>query len=147
MRSIPVRIGTTILDEIEKVYDDITQKASELFLDRLNAGPLDIDDWLTVEKQVLWKPDVEITERQSLFIVRTALDPIDAASVEILVTPSDVLIQSRVKSRQPRIFRAVHFGFPINPLQMHATYVEGTLILIAPKLSVRNNDRRLRIVR
>jgi hypothetical protein len=32
-------------------------------------------------------------------------------------------------------------------LQMHATYVEGTLILIAPKLSVRNNDRRLRIVR
>jgi hypothetical protein len=147
MRSIPVRIGTTILEEIEKVYDDITQKASELFLERLNAGPLDIDDWLTVEKQVLWKPDVEIRERPNVFIVRTTLNPADAASVDILVTTSDVLIQSRVDSRQPRIFRAVHFGLPINPFQLHATYVDGTLILIAPKLSVRNNSRRLPIAR
>jgi HSP20 family molecular chaperone IbpA len=138
MTTVSIRTASTILDEIEKVYDDITRKAYERFLERRDTYTLDIEDWLAAEKQVLWKPDVQITEKQGLFIVRVALGPVDPATVDVLVTSDDVLVQTNDSSRPPRVFRAIHFPSPINPLQLYGTYLKGTLMLIAPKIAIRN---------
>jgi hypothetical protein len=56
MAAIPIRTGSTILDEIEKVYDDITRRAYDRFLERRGSYTWILDDWLTAEKQLLWKP-------------------------------------------------------------------------------------------
>jgi len=141
MAAIPIRTGSTILDEIEKVYDDITRRAYDRFLERRGSYTLDIDDWLTAEKQLLWKPDVQLLDKPVVFVVRVSLDLIDPATVDVLATADDVLIQSNDSSQNPRVFRTVHFPEPINPLQIHATYIRGKLILIAPKVLVRKAPR------
>jgi HSP20 family molecular chaperone IbpA len=138
MARVPIRIGTTILDDIEKAYDDITKRAYEIFLERRGAYTLDFEDWLTAENQLLWKPDFRVVEKRGLFVVRVDLKVVDPATVDILVTTEDVLVQSGENPHHPRVFRAVHFPAPINPFQLHATYVKGTLILIAPKIAVRS---------
>ena len=137
MSLIPIRIGITILDEIEKVYDDITKRAYERFLERGGAYTLDIEDWLEAERQLLSKPEIELIEKPDLFVVRVLLDLPDPASVDVLATAEDVLIQSNGKHSGPRIFRAVHFPKPVDPLQLHGTYVENKLTLIAPRIQNR----------
>src|SRR5262249_16081466 len=133
MASIPIRTADTIFDEIEKVYDDITEKAYERFLERHGTYSLDIDDWLAAEKQLLWKPPVELMDKRDVFVVRVGLSGIDPSSIDVLATAEDVLIQSREETCRPRIFRAVHFPVPVVPVQIHGTYVNQTLLLIAPK--------------
>ena len=134
MAAIPIRVGSTIRDEIEKVYDDITRRAYERFLERGGSYTLDIEDWLSAERTLLRKPDAQVVEKQELFVVRVALNLIDPATVDVLATADDVLIQSIESSELPRVFRAVHFPMPIDPRQLHGTYAKGMLILIAPKV-------------
>ena len=135
---IPYRIGTTILDEIERVYDDITSRAYQVGFHGSGAYTLNIEDWLTAEKQMVRKPGADLIEKHGLFIVKVTLEDVEPSAVDILVTTDDVLIQSNAGSPQPRIFRAVHFPSPINPMGLHATYVNRKLILMAPKLVIRN---------
>jgi HSP20 family molecular chaperone IbpA len=130
-------MADTIYDEIEKVYDGITKKAYERFMERRGSYSLDIEDWLEAEKQLLWKPDVRLIEKRDLFVVRVSLIGIDPSTIDVLATAQDVLIQSREGTCKPRIFRAVHFPSPVVPIQIHGTYVKQTLLLIAPKVSSR----------
>ena len=136
MATLPIRIATTIVDEIENVYDDITKRAYELFLHPHGICTLDIEEWLAAERQLLWKPEVRLTEKRELFIVRMALTGIDPATVNILVTTDDLVVQSTANSRYPRIFRAVHFPQPINPARVHALCVKEKLVFIAMKIAV-----------
>ena len=135
---IPYRIGTTILNEIERVYDDITNRAYQVGFHGSGAYTLNIEDWLTAERQMLRKPDADLIEKHGLFIVKLTLADVEPSAVDILVTTDDVLVQSNANSPQPRIFRTIHFPSPINPVGLYATCVNRKLILIAPKLVIRN---------
>ena len=136
MQAIPIRIGSTILDEIENVYDDITKRAYEIFHDRCGSGALDLEDWLEAEKQLLWKPEVELIEKRGFFVLKIALRIIDPVAMSVLVTRDDLVVQSGENCHYPRLFRAVHFPQPIDPVKVQATYVRGRLVLIAAKIPV-----------
>src|SRR5262245_27984559 len=59
---IPYRIGTTILDEIERVYDDITNRAYQVGFHGSGAYTLNIEDWLTAEMQMVRNSDEGLIE-------------------------------------------------------------------------------------
>jgi HSP20 family molecular chaperone IbpA len=136
MQAIPVRIGSTILEEIENVYDDITKRAYEIFRDRCGDCTLDLEDWLEAEKQLLWKPEVELTEKRDLFVVKIAFRNIDPAAISLLVTRDDMVVQSRESFHYPRLFRTLHFPKPVNPVQVYAVYLNGELVVNAMKMGV-----------
>jgi HSP20 family molecular chaperone IbpA len=138
MPEVSIRVRTTILDEIEKVYEDVTRRAYEQ--SEVHAYSVDIEDWLAAEKQIVWKPDVQVIEKQDVFVIRVALDGFDPSTIEVLATTDDVLVHSVVDSR-PRVFRAVHLPAPVNPIQLHGTYIKGRMILIAPKIPLRRSLR------
>jgi HSP20 family molecular chaperone IbpA len=114
----------------------VTKKAYELFLSRNGAYALDVEDWLAAEKQLLVKPVVELKDRRDLFVVRLALAGVDPDELNILATPDDVLVFSRGEAGKPRVFRVIRFPQAVNPLRLHATHLEWTLVLIAPKMAV-----------
>jgi Protein of unknown function (DUF2934) len=136
MTAIPIQTGTTILDEIESVYDDITKRAYEKFLDRGGTCTVDIEDWLAAERELLLKPDVRLLEKHGYFIVRVGPFEADPPDVSILATRDDLVVQSLAKYPHPRIFRIVHFPQPIDLGRIRSSCVRGKLLVIAFKASV-----------
>ena len=109
MTTISIRVAATILDEIENVYDDITKRAYEKFLDRGGTCTVDIEDWLAAERELLLKPAVQLIERKNYFIVQMGPLRPEPSHVNIVATEDDLLVQSTENYPQPRIFRTVHF--------------------------------------
>lgn len=141
MAEIPIRTGKGILDEIEKVYDDITRRAYDYFLERRGSYTLDIEDWLAAEKQLLWKPAVELIQKDDVFVVRLDLNGANPATIDVLATADDLLIQSAADSAGRRLFRTVHFPAPVNPQQVHAANVGDALVVIAQRAAARTAAR------
>src|SRR5213079_883307 len=109
MATIPVQRGTTILDEVETVYDDITKRAYEKFLCRGSSGTIDIDDWLEAEREILLKPEARLVEKRGHYIVRFYLPKVDPAHVRVFVTVDDLVVQSSGNCSGSRIFKTLHF--------------------------------------
>jgi hypothetical protein len=135
MQTIPVRIEGTILEEISQIFEDVTKRAYEIFLHRggTSTSGLDLEDWLAAEKQLLWKPEVRLTERPTLFVIRLGTAQTNPADIKIFLTSDDLVVQTVENAGYPRLFRAVHFSQPVNPLRVHAVYAKGRLNIIAVK--------------
>src|SRR5436190_4906319 len=103
MSTIPIQLSTSILDEVENVYDDITKKAYEKFLSRGGTGTLDIDDWLEAEREILMKPEARLIEKRGHFIVRLHLPNVNPANVRILATRDDLVVQTSGRYAGARI--------------------------------------------
>jgi hypothetical protein len=133
MATIPVRFSTTILDEIENVYDEITRRAYEKFLTRGGAGTLDIEDWLEAERELLLKPEARLVEKRGHFIIRLDLPNVVPANVRVLVTQDDLVVQSDASYPGPRIFKIVHFPEAIDLGRVRSSWAGGRLIVVVLK--------------
>jgi hypothetical protein len=133
MITIPIEFGTSILHEIESVYDDITRKAYENFLSRGRTGMLDIDDWLEAEREILMKPEARLIERRGHFIVRLHLPKVDPGNVRILATRDDLVVQTSGRYAGTRIFKTVHFPEPIDLRRVRSGWAAGKLVVLALK--------------
>jgi HSP20 family molecular chaperone IbpA len=133
MTAIPIEFGTSILDEVENVYDDITRKAYEKFLSRGGTGMLDIEDWLEAERAILMKPEARLIEKRGHFVVRLHLPNIDPANVRILATRDDLVVQTSSRYAGARIFKTVHFPEPIDLRRVRSSWVGEKLVVMALK--------------
>ena len=133
MTTIPIQFGTSILDEVENVYDDITRKAYEKFLSRGRTGMLDIDDWLEAEREILMKPEARLIEKRGHFIVRLHLPKIDPSNVRILATRDDLVVQTSGRYAGARIFKTVHFPEPIDLRRVRSSWMGEKLVVLALK--------------
>jgi DUF2934 family protein len=70
---IQVRIADDLVEDIENMYDQITQRAYEIFMRRGGIGTLDLEDWLTAEQQLLHKPSVRVEETDSQVTITIGL--------------------------------------------------------------------------
>jgi hypothetical protein len=135
MPTIPIRLGNSIREEIETVYDDITKRAYEIFLGRGGACALDLEDWVAAESQLLSKPETDLTDMGRLFLIRIQLQTIDPSTLAVLATPDGVVMESSER-RYPRVFRAIRFPQTVIAARVRAVFSNGKLFLIAPKSAV-----------
>jgi hypothetical protein len=133
MSTIPIQLSTSILDEVENVYDDITKKAYEKFLSRGGTGALDIDDWLEAEREILMKPEARLIEKRGHFIVRLHLPNVNPANVRILATRDDLVVQTSGRYVGARIFKTVHFPEPIDLRRLRSSWMGEKLVVLALK--------------
>jgi HSP20 family protein len=142
---IEVRKAETIFDELEKLHDAISQRAYDLFRKRgdLWAGPL--SDWLDAERQLVWKPAVELRQKDNQFEVLAATPGVDARDLDVQITPEDVLIKAQIDHKHTpeegavqicefkagQLFRSVHFPEKVDPASATAEYRNGLLRLTA----------------
>ena len=138
MARIPVERGTSILGEVESVYDDITKRACEKFLSRGGSGSIDIEDWFEAEKEILMKPEAQLVEKRRHFVVRLHLPQVDPANVRVLVTDNDLVVHSSGRYPGCRIFKTLHFPHPIDMRRVRSSWVQGRLIVVA--LKTRTNE-------
>jgi HSP20 family molecular chaperone IbpA len=142
MATIPIQFGSSILDEVENVYDDVTRKAYEKFISRGRVGVLDIDDWLEAEREILMKPEARLIEKRRHFIVRLHLPRVDPSDVRILATQDDLVVQSSSRYAGARLFKTVHFPEKIDLRRVRSSWIGEKLVVLALKLNPAFEDKR-----
>src|SRR5205807_4308357 len=87
----------------------ITKRAYEIFHQRSGFSTLDLEDWLTAERELLFKPDVYIEETNCRITVTVCIGNVRPEDVQLLVTPEAMVIQAEDGTAARKIFRPSSF--------------------------------------
>jgi HSP20 family protein len=136
----------TVFDEVERIEKQIMRRAYDLFLNRGALDGGDLEDWFTAENEFTWKAAVELSEKETEFVVQAAVPGLEAKDLDVQVTPDDLVIKAAASHtheeeegtvhicefRSGQLFRRIHFPKKIDPNQVKAEYSNGLLRITAP---------------
>ncbi len=143
--ALPIKKKESIFDELEQMRERITKRAFEIFDGNGHGFGNDLHDWLTAEHELIWKPPVELTEKENAFSLRIAVPGVDPKDIGIEVTPESLLVkaETRHEHREDRgqvhicefeagnMFRSIPFPKAINPEKVKAEFKDGVLNVTA----------------
>ena len=142
---ITLRKTESIFNELEHLHDAINRRAYELFRRRGDLWESPLADWLNAERQLVWKPAIELRRKDNEFEVLAATAGVEAKDLDVEVTPEDVLIKANISHKHTpeegavercefksgQLFRSIHFPETIDPDSATAEYRNGMLRLTA----------------
>jgi HSP20 family protein len=142
---VALRKAETIFNELDQLHTAISRLAYDLFRNRgsLWGGPL--ADWFNAEHQLVWKPAIELRQKDSQFEVLAATPGVEAKDLDIQITPEDMLIKAEIHHQhkpeegavqvceftEGQLFRSVHFPEKVDPDSATAEYRNGMLRITA----------------
>lgn len=142
---VKIRKVASLLDRVETVQRQITERAYQLFSLRGCALGRALDDWLAAERETVWKPPIELVEKDDEFLVEAAIAGIAPKDLDVQVTPNGLLIQGNgahahrpgetvhaCEFRRGRLFRTVEFPRRVDVDKVRTDYQNGLLRLWAP---------------
>lgn len=145
---IAVHAVESVADEVEAMQRQIARRAEELHDSRGSAQPF--DDWLAAEKEIIWRPAMEVQLSDEEYVVEAAVAGLKPRQIDVRVAPSDILISANVHHRHQHtgdallcefsagpLFRSYHFPHPVDPARTRAEYTNGLLRITAPLLPAR----------
>jgi HSP20 family molecular chaperone IbpA len=145
MSTLAIKKTESISDELERMHDRITKRAFAIFDSNGQSFGRDLDDWLAAEKELIWKPPVELTEKDGAFSLCIAVPGVEPKDIHVEVTTEHLLLraQSRHEHGKDRgevhvcefesrnVFRSIRFPKPINPDKVNAEFKNGMLYVNA----------------
>ena len=146
MGDVFVQKSETLWDQIRRMEERITRRAHEIFEANGSISGRELDDWFQAEKELVWKPAVELKEKDTHFELQAALAGMDPKEIRIEVTPEELLIRSDTKfeKREEKeelcytefqsgfLFRSIRFPKRVDPNRVRAEYRNGLLSVTAP---------------
>jgi HSP20 family protein len=144
-QAVELTTRESIFDELNQLHADISRRAYEIFRshDRLWIGAL--DDWLRAEQELVWRPAVELRQRDNEFEFVAAVAGVEPGDLDVQVTSRDILIKVKGEHQhQPKtcavhlceftrgkLFRSIHLPDTIAPDSVKAECRNGLLRLTA----------------
>ena len=140
-----IRKISSIAEEVNQMQDRITRRAYDLFEQDGRVFGRDLDHWLQAERELLWKPALELREADGEFVLEVAVFGVDPKDIEIEVTPEDIVLKADIRHEHEekkgsvhicefqsgRMFRAIHLPRRINPDKVKTEMKNGLLNLKA----------------
>jgi HSP20 family protein len=137
--------AASIVDELEQVRHRISVRAYELFR-ASGAWDSPDDDWLQAERELLWQPAVEVSQKDGRFEVRAAVAGVDPKDLDLTVTSEHLLIKGSGAHKHRaeigavyycefsggQLFRAIQFPESIDAANVTAECRNGLLKVTAP---------------
>jgi len=146
MGEVAVRKSDSFWDQIQQMEDRIMKRAEDIF--RRNGSPFgkDLENWLAAEKELVWKPAVELKENSDAYELRADVAGIDPKDLQVEVTAEDLLVKGETRREEKReegktyisefqtgsLFRSIHFPRKVNPDRVKAELKNGVLTVTAP---------------
>ena len=139
--TLPIKKTESIFDELKEMQDRIMHRAYSLFETRGKALGRDLEHWLAAEHELIWKPSVELTEKDNEFSLRIAVPGVDPKDIDIEVTPEYLLVKAEIHHEHAEdkgqvhicefesgnLFRSIRFPKAINPDKIKAEFKNGVL--------------------
>jgi HSP20 family protein len=143
---LPIRKSKSIFDEMDRVRDRIMRRAYDIFSSNGGIFGRDTEDWFQAEQELVWKPSIELEEKDDEFLLQVATPGVDPKDIDIEVTPEDILVKADVHHEHKEkkgdvyacefasgnLFRSIHLPKKIDPDKVKAEFKNGMLSLKAP---------------
>jgi HSP20 family protein len=127
------------------MQDRITRRAYEIF--EQNGSPFgnDLENWTQAERELFWKPGVELSEKDGQFQLEAAISGVEAKDIDIEVTAEDIILKANMQHQHKEqkgtvhyceletgnMFRSIHLPKKIDPDKVKAEFKNGLLRLTA----------------
>jgi HSP20 family molecular chaperone IbpA len=142
---VPVIKCDSIGAELQSMHDAVMKRAYDIFCNTERAFDRALDDWLTAEREMVWKPPIELSETGGEFTLTMDVAGVKPPDLDVQVSGQDVLVQSRIsydyetgkgtvhacEYHPGKLFRSVHFPKPIDPDKVSAECHDGLLRITA----------------
>ena len=146
MGEVAVQKTESFWDELQQMEDRVMRRAYDIFQGKGSAFGNDLDDWLAAERELVWKPAIELKEKDNQFDVQVDVAGVDPKDIKVEVTPNDLLIKGETKTEKKdekgdvhtsefksgSLFRSVHFPKRVDTNKVKAEIKNGLLTVVAP---------------
>ena len=143
--TVPIRKTPSIFDEMKDLQDRIMRRAYELFEHNGSQYGSDLENWTQAEREIVWKPAFELTEKDGKFQLEAAVSGINPKDIDIEVTPEDIVLKASTQHQHKedkgtihycefesgKMFRAIHLPKKIDPDKVKAEFKDGLLRVTA----------------
>jgi HSP20 family protein len=134
----------SIVNYMRLMEDRIRQRAYEIFAANRIYGR-DLDNWLNAEREMIWRPSMELRKENNQFVLDIALPGVDPKKVDIEITPEEILMMAELRHEHTEnegevhvckfncgnIFRSMRFPARVNPDRVKAEFENGMLTVTA----------------
>lgn len=86
-----------LLQEIEKRFGEVRQRAFEFFDKRGRELGHDLADWIQAEHEILGWPAAELAEKNGEYKLEITLPGFNANQVEVTATPTEIAVHAAIK--------------------------------------------------
>jgi HSP20 family protein len=143
--TLPVRKTRSLFDELEAMRERVTRRAYDIFRNNGEMLGRDFDDWLLAERELIWKPSIELAEKDNEFRIEIAVPGVEPKDIDIEVTQEDILVKANILHEHKEekgevhtcefasgsMFRSIHLPKSIDPDKVKAEFKNGMLNLKA----------------
>jgi HSP20 family protein len=144
-KTLPVRKTESIFDQIAAMNDRILKRAFEIFDGNGHIFGRDLDDWLQAERELVWKPAIEMEEKDNEIRLQVAMPGVDPKDIDIEVTSEHILVKAETRHEHNseegqvhvceftsgNLFRSVRLPKKIDPEKVKAEFKNGMLSMTA----------------
>ena len=144
--TLPIKKTKSVFEEIERMQDRIMRRAYDIFSSSGSIFGRDLEDWLQAERELVWKPAIDLEEKENEFRLRIALPGVNPKDIDIEVTPEDILVKADLHHEHKdekgevhtsefasgNLFRSIHLPKTIDADKVKAEFKNGMLTLKAP---------------
>jgi len=145
MATVPVKKTESIFDQLSDLQNRITKRAFEIFDGNGHVFGRDLEDWLQAERELVWKPSIELEEKDNEFFLQIATPGVDPKDIDIEATPEYILVKAERQHEHKEetgkvhiceftsgnLFRSVRLPKKIEPDKVKAEFKNGLLTLTA----------------
>ena len=131
---------------INQVREQIAARAQQITTQRSYGVSNPLEDWLTAESELFWKPEVQLQESEDALIAKFRLPEVQFDDVQVYVDPQSIIIMgSKSESltngtqlhysdfRYGQIYRGMNLPVPVAPDKAMARLSDGVLMVTLPK--------------
>jgi HSP20 family protein len=139
--------AATLSQEIDRVFEDVSKRAFELFQHRGSIPGNDRDDWFQAERELLWSPPIELIETETQYKLRLAAPGYTAGDIKVSALPDAIVVSAEAEKESQKkagtvhtneitsrkLFRRVELPSQIDVDKVTASFEGGLLLLTAAK--------------
>ena len=143
---------------MKTIHDRIKTRALEIFDGNGHIFGRELGDWLQAESELIWKPAIELREKDNEFLLQVAVPGVDPKDIDVEITVEDILVKADVRHEHKEekgkihvseltsgsLFRAVHLPKKINPDKVKAEFKDGVLRLTA-EFAIESLQRKIAV--
>jgi HSP20 family molecular chaperone IbpA len=140
-----IRKTTSLFDQLREMQDRVTQRAYEIFEQNGGASGSALENWTRAERELVWKPAFELSEKDGQFQLEAAIAGVEAKDIHVEVTAEDIILTADTQHRHSerkgmvhhcefvtgKMFRSIHLPKKIDPDKVKAEFKNGLLRLTA----------------